>query len=585
MTLTKCAGSFDSGKTRTNEAEAASLTEELVNCFKDAEKSKRTYGIVTFNIQQQSLIEDKIDEECRKDPEFEKWAFGGEEPIFIKNLENVQGDERDVILFSVGYGPDSEGKQSMNFGPLNKDGGWRRLNVAVTRSRCEMKVFSSIEPETLRVTEATPEGVKAFKRFLMYAEGNSNWDADILASAAGEGNSPVIDRSADFTGIADDICARLGSLGYEVERRVGDSGFKVDIGVTREGEKQYCLGILIDGAGVNKNDSAYSREISQPGVLRGLGWEILRVWSIDWWEDPDAVMDAIVSKIENKEPEVKPDKPEKAEAEQTDAASSEVAGETEVEASETAPAEEDAAEQAEPAPGSEIPITHFTDQVNSEEAEAAEDTEPEEESGDVKKKTESVAEAPVPYMFWDGNLGEMTSAEFRDARNTPMLTEAVRQIVEIEAPISFDVLVDRLSKACGITRKNPVIVERCDYLVKNARIYKTAQNLSEHPTPDTKKIFLWHYEGEEDGIPEHYRVPAEGDKPRDAQDITFQEAARCAIYVCKTQFGMPREDLIRQTSHALGFKNSGGWVGNLSEAAVNFAVSRGELSETPLKIV
>ena len=130
-----------------------------------------------------------------------------------------------------------------------------------------------------------------------------------------------------------------------------------------------------------------------------------------------------------------------------------------------------------------------------------------------------------------------------------------------------------------------MIVERCDYLVKNARIYKTAQNLSEHPTPDTKKIFLWHYEGEEDGIPEHYRVPAEGDKPRDAQDITFQEAARCAIYVCKTQFGMPREDLIRQTSHALGFKNSGGWVGNLSEAAVNVAVSRGELSETPLKIV
>ena len=223
--------------------------------------------------------------------------------------------------------------------------------------------------------------------------------------------------------------------------------------------------------------------------------------------------------------------------------------------------------------------------MNSEEAEADEDTEPEDGSGDVKKKTESVAEAPVLYRFWDGSLGEMTSAEFRDARNTPMLTEAVRQIVEIEAPISFDVLVDRLCKACGITRKTPVIVERCDYLVKNARIYKTAQNLSAHPTPDTKKIFLWHYEGEEDGIPEHYRVPAEGDKPRDAQDITFQEAARCAIYVCKTQFGMPREDLIRQTSHALGFKNSGGWVGNLSEAAVNFAVSRGELSETPLKIV
>lgn len=600
VTMTKCAGSFDSGKTRTNEAEAASLTEELVSCFRDSEKSKRTYGIVTFNIQQQSLIEDKIDEECRKDPEFEKWAFGREEPIFIKNLENVQGDERDVILFSVGYGPDSEGKQSMNFGPLNRDGGWRRLNVAVTRSRCEMKVFSSIEPETLRVTDATPEGVKAFKQFLMYAEGSANWDADIQMAVAGEGNSPVIDRSAKFRGVADDICARLEAMDYEVERGVGDSGFKVDLGVTKKGDNRYCLGILIDGAGVNKNDSAYSREISQPGVLRGLGWNILRIWSIDWWEDPDAVTDAIVAAIE---------KP----AEEEPAPAAEVPAEAvpEEAAHEEQPAEEGSADGAEQpadepvgdgpeqsaeesvgegpeqsAEEGEIPITHFTDQVDSEnETEAEAEAEPDDEAGDVKKKTESLDEAPVQYLAWTHNLSEMSSSEFRNALNTPMLAQAVREIVEAEAPISFDVLVDRLCEACGITRKSPQIVERCDYLVKYCKIHRTAQNLSEHPTPDTRKIFLWHYEGEEDGIPEHYRVPAEGDKPRDAQDITFQEAARCAIYVCKTQFGMPREDLIKQTSHALGFKNSGGWVGNLSEAAVNFAVSRGELSETPLKIV
>ena len=182
--------------------------------------------------------------------------------------------------------------------------------------------------------------------------------------------------------------------------------------------------------------------------------------------------------------------------------------------------------------------------------------------------------------------GERTGTDLPDTERARIVRAGKRGRPDIDDVRWHDEgLVDRLCKACGITRKTPVIVERCDYLVKNARLYKTAQNLSAHPTPDTKKIFLWHYEGEEDGIPEHYRVPSEGDKPRDAQDITFQEAARCAIYVCKTQFGMPREDLIRQTSHALGFKNSGGWIGNLSEAAVNFAVSRGELSETPLKIV
>ncbi len=183
----------------------------------------------------------------------------------------------------------------------------------------------------------------------------------------------------------------------------------------------------------------------------------------------------------------------------------------------------------------------------------------------------------------------MTSAEFRDARNTPQLAQAVSEIIELEAPVSFDVLTDRLTKACGITRKSPQITDRCKYLVKYAKqnygICVTAQNLSLHPTDDTKKYFLWRKEGDHDGIPEHYRVPAEGEKPRDAQDITFQEAARCAVYVCKTQYGMPRETLVKETAHALGFKNAGGWADLLCNAAIDYALHTGELSGTPLKIV
>ncbi|MBQ7275188.1 MAG: DUF4011 domain-containing protein [Clostridiales bacterium] len=308
VNLVKCQGTFDSGKTRTNEVEARAVVDELVARSKDAVNSKLTHGIVTFNIQQQNLIEDMIDEVCRTDADFEKWAFGSEEPIFIKNLENVQGDERDVILFSVSYGPDPEGKVSMNFGPLNRDGGWRRLNVAVTRSRCEMKVFSSLEPEQIKVSEATPEGVKAFRRFLMYAEGNSLWCEDLKEAAA---SAETAHKTS--TGIIDSMCVRLAQEGFETCKSVGKSGFKVDIGVRQKGSDSYCLGILIDGSASGSHTTATAREVSQPSILKGLGWNVIKIWSIDWWEDKDAVMKAILDKIREGEG-LQAEEPEPAEA-------------------------------------------------------------------------------------------------------------------------------------------------------------------------------------------------------------------------------------------------------------------------------
>lgn len=301
VNIVKCGGTFDSGKTRTNEVEAKMVVDELVARSKDEALAKLTYGVVTFNIQQQMLIEDMIDEVCKTDADFEKWAYGSEEPIFIKNLENVQGDERDVILFSVSYGPDAEGKVSMNFGPLNRDGGWRRLNVAVTRSRCEMKVFSSLEPEQIRVSEATPEGVKAFKRFLMYAEGNELWCED-LKDPSKEENT----RKATG-GIVESICARLAA-DYDTDPSVGKSGFKVDIGIRRKGSDSYCLGILIDGTATGSHTTATAREISQPAILKGLGWKVMKIWSVDWWEDPEAVMAQINAALNDEgTPEVKAD--------------------------------------------------------------------------------------------------------------------------------------------------------------------------------------------------------------------------------------------------------------------------------------
>ena len=296
-------GTFDSGNSRTNRAEAEAVINELAQRCHDPARKGQTVGVVTFNIQQQTLIEDMLEEKCKTDPELESWAFSGEEPLFIKNLENVQGDERDVILFSVGYGCDEAGRLIMNFGPLNRDGGWRRLNVAVTRSRMEMKVFSSITADQIRISENSSEGVRALKRFLQYAAGSEVWDA----VADGENvntasSSPLIDRSLKFTGIADDICDRLGKLGYKTDRNIGKSGFKVDIGVISPSDPgKYALGILLDGKSYAEAGTTTSREISQISVLKGFGWNVIRIWSLEWWENPDSVIAQCIEKLDEAE--------------------------------------------------------------------------------------------------------------------------------------------------------------------------------------------------------------------------------------------------------------------------------------------
>ena len=269
-------GVFERGKSRNNLAEAQAIIEELKRRAHDENESKLSVGIVTFNVNQQNLIDDLLNEVCAEDPELEAWAYNSEEPIFIKNLENVQGDERDVILFSIGYGPDKNGRVSMNFGPLNREGGWRRLNVAVSRARCEMIVFSSLTADMIDLSRTAADGVAALKSFLAYADGKS------LVS---DSNSVAADKN-NIKGIADTICAHIEENGYKTDRMVGNSEYRIDIGVIDPKDPdKYILGILLDGASYGRSKTTRDREIAQVGVLDGLGWRIVRVWSMDWWDN------------------------------------------------------------------------------------------------------------------------------------------------------------------------------------------------------------------------------------------------------------------------------------------------------------
>ena len=283
-------GVFDRGKTRQNRAEAEAVVEELKRRCHDEELSGLSVGVVTFNISQQNLIDDLLNEACKTDEELEKWAFNSEEPVFIKNLENVQGDERDAILFSVGYGPDSEGNVYMNFGPLNRDGGWRRLNVAVSRARCEMTIFSTLTADQINLSKTGAEGVAALKGFLEYAGGKE---------LALTGTSALQIRR-EKEGICRSICEELNKAGYQTDMQVGHSAYRIDVGVIDPNNpEKYLLGILLDGACYRDAKTSKDREIAQIGVLKGLGWSICRVWTMDWWDNRDKEIKKLLKKLED----------------------------------------------------------------------------------------------------------------------------------------------------------------------------------------------------------------------------------------------------------------------------------------------
>ncbi len=283
-------GVFDRGKTRTNKAEAEAVVAEIKCRAKDSELTKQSLGVVTFNISQQHLIDDLLNEACAKDTELEKWVYSTEEPVFIKNLENVQGDERDVILFSIGFGPDENGKVYMNFGPLNREGGWRRLNVAVSRARCEMMVFSTLRSEQLDLNRTKAEGVAALRSFLEYAEGRTFALEEAQLQA----------KQENYDGIATSICKALEEKGYETDLSVGKSQYRIDIGVVNpKNPEEYILGIMLDGSGYGTAKTTRDREIAQISVLNGLGWNILRVWCMDWWDNRQKELNRILSKLQD----------------------------------------------------------------------------------------------------------------------------------------------------------------------------------------------------------------------------------------------------------------------------------------------
>jgi len=303
VTYTQVEGYYDKGKSRQNKFEAQAIVNEIIVRLSDKKKVKRSIGVVTFSSVQQSLIEDMLNVAYAQNPAIEAIALESAEPLFIKNLENVQGDERDVILFSVGYGPDIEGKVSLNFGPLNREGGWRRLNVAVSRARYEMKIFSTLRAEQIDLARTSSEGVAGLKAFLEYAEKGKN----VIPILTG---SQLIRQKS----LVDIIADKIREHGFQVNTNIGCSGYRMDIVIVNpEKTSEYILGILCDGANYKAAKTVRDREIIQQEVLKTLGWKIYRVWTMDWWENQAKVMEGILNAITTSKSQVMDDNVAKSE--------------------------------------------------------------------------------------------------------------------------------------------------------------------------------------------------------------------------------------------------------------------------------
>lgn len=286
LSLVKVNGVYTRSSDRNNPIEAEAVVMELVTHLQSEAGARQSVGIVAFSQAQQTLIEDKLYNYLHKHPELNELLASLPEPLFIKNLENVQGDERDIILFSIGYGPDDSGKISMNFGPLNNKGGERRLNVAASRAREEMKIFSSVGPEDIDLKRTDSVGVASLKLLLECAVFGTNH----LSARLGQLRSP--------SSMVIELAEVLRSHGYNLDLMVGTSSFRIDIAVHHsQNSQQYLVGIICDGDGYFKTKTVRDREQVRPKVLHYLGWRLLRLWTLDWYNNKQRVISQVLKTL------------------------------------------------------------------------------------------------------------------------------------------------------------------------------------------------------------------------------------------------------------------------------------------------
>ncbi|WP_265571058.1 DUF4011 domain-containing protein [Sphingomicrobium nitratireducens] len=271
-----------------NEEEARRVVEEAVSLM--IQYPEESLGIATMNAKQADLIRNEMErlalEQKTVASYIDRWA-GSLESFFVKNLENVQGDERDIILISTVYGPDENGTVAQRFGPINRPDGGRRLNVLASRAKKSMRVFTSLAPGNIKITPGSSDGLVAFHAFLTRVSGGAVED---------DPTAQEKDFESDFERM---VAERIQHHGYRVVPQVGVKGYRIDLGIKHKTlPLGYIAGVECDGATYHNAPSVRDRDQVRQSVLEGLGWNIHRIWSTDWWQDADRAMAKLLAQLE-----------------------------------------------------------------------------------------------------------------------------------------------------------------------------------------------------------------------------------------------------------------------------------------------
>lgn len=489
---------YDKGGARTNRLEAEAVVAEVVRRLQAAGERPASIGVVTFSVAQQYLVEDLLDVERRKHPEIERFfASGADEPVFIKNLENVQGDERDVIFFSICYGPHGDGQVSMNFGPINREGGERRLNVAITRARRELVVFSSLRPEQIDLSRTRAVGAAHLRSFLDYAERGPR--AILEAASPGQATESPFEEA---------VREALLRRGHLVDVQVGCSGYRIDLAVKDPScPGRYILGIECDGAAYHSSKAARDRDRLREQVLRGLGWRIHRVWSTDWLKSPSAALNRIERAIE-----------EAAAIDTTEARpvvadpSSSVSGQ---------------ARSVEELPLGDQPLPRST-----------------EVQPDTLRGLEEYVCAKLPKARRDAE-------RFRNGSAARLAASDVKAVVVVESPVHIERVASIISDAWGVERMSPRAREAFDDAIERA---------VESGEIRRDGAFLWVLPETGSGV-QCFRVPTQGGQGlRPIDHVHPAEIAVAARAVLERQFSMPIQALCAEIGRLFGMQRTGAKV-------------------------
>ena len=408
----------------------------------------------------------------------------------------------------------------MNFGPLNRIGGERRLNVAVSRARYEMIIFSTLRSDMIDLNRTSSIGVAGLKRFLEYAEkGTRNTPGSSLPSL-----------SEETVSIENIIADKLRSLGYTVHTDIGCSGYKIDIGIVDpQNTSNYQLGIICDGKNYKRTKTARDREIVQNNVLKALGWNICRIWTMDWWEKPDEVIASIQEAISKGTSVSKQEEPRQEEPTWKETRSEE------------------------PIKGGQIK------EVTLNEAPIKE----------VSLKTTPVFAKPeiisanIPQRKYNStkvNPNKYSSKDFFATENNPILIFQIRKLIENEAPISKSLLCKKVLVEWGISRLGQRIEAHLEKIFDSLHLYRTTYD---------GLVFFWKDEVQ-CCLYSGYRPESD----RDATDLPPEEIANAVRQLLADSISLPLADLVKACAQEFGFTRMGSNIDTVMQRGINKAIKK-----------